>query len=163
FDTHGHFRADLAVEDLDVPEGVRMVVGARLRRLGEDGPRVLASAAVLGRVFSFELLQHLEEIPEHRLLDIVEEAERARLIFSVETSAFEEAVGHLTQAAERADAATTVERAQLLDLRGNAERSAGHWPEAIATWHQAVDAYEALGDPEAVGRVCLDAAYSLNW
>ncbi len=64
FDTQGRFRADLAVEDLDVPEGVRMVVGARLRRLGRDGPRVLASAAVLGRVFSFELLQHLEELPE---------------------------------------------------------------------------------------------------
>ena len=90
FDAQGRFRADLAVEDLDVPEGVRMVVGARLRRLGQDGPRVLASAAVLGRVFSFELLQHLEELPEDRLLDIVEEAERARLIFAVEDSADED-------------------------------------------------------------------------
>ena len=30
-------------------------------------------------------------------------------------------------------------------------------------WHQAVDAYEALGDEEAVGRVGLQAAYSLLW
>ena len=41
FDADGRFRADLTVDDLDVPEGVRMVVGARLRRLGDDGPRVL--------------------------------------------------------------------------------------------------------------------------
>ena len=246
FDAHGRFRADLAVEDLDVPEGVRMVVGARLRRLGEDGPRVLAGAAVLGRVFSFELLQHLEELPEDRLLDIVEEAERARLIFAfddgadedrfifahelirqtvlaelsaprrrrlharaadalerasasalgpqaaaianhlieagpaadpkrtfralvlagrygLDTAAFEEALRHLERAAERVDAAGPAERAELLDLRGNAERSAGHWPEAIATWYQAVDAYEALGDEEAVGRISSEAAYALNW
>ena len=226
FDADGRFRADLSVEDLDVPEGVRLVVGARLRRLGEEGPKILASAAVLGRVFSFELLQYLEEVPEDRLLDIVEEAERARLIFAVddspgedrfifahelirqtvlselsaprrrrlharaaealerhyaaalapqaaaianhlleagpaaepkrtfralvmagrfalETSAFEEALRHLERAAELVDAATPVERAELLDLRGSAERNAGHWQEAIPMWHQALDAYEA--------------------
>src|SRR5207237_3893267 len=35
--------------------------------------------------------------------------------------------------------------------------------EATAIWHDAVDAYEALGDEEAVGRVGLQAAYSLLW
>jgi tetratricopeptide (TPR) repeat protein len=246
FDADGRFRADLTVKALDVPEGVRMVIAARLRRLGEDGPRVLGSAAVLGRMFTFELLQALEELPESRLLDIVEEAETARLIAGVEdasgddayifahelirqtvlsrlsaprrrrlharaaealerhyasapaphaaaianhlleagpaaepkrtfralvmagrlaleTAAYEEALRHLEQAAQRVDAATPVERAELLDLRASAERSAGHWPEAIAVWHEALDAYEALGDEEAVGRVCLQAAYSLIW
>ena len=53
-------------DELDVPEGVRMVVAARLRRLGDDGARVLGSAAVLGRVFSFELLQSAGGTPrEH--------------------------------------------------------------------------------------------------
>ena len=70
---------------------------------------------------------------------------------------------HLERAAERVEAGTPEERAELLELRGNAERSAGHWPEAIPLLHQAVDAYEALGDEEAVGRVGLQAAYSLLW
>ena len=246
FAADGRFRTDLKAGELDVPEGVRLVVAARLRRLGDDGPGVLASAAVLGRVFSFELLAALEELPESRLLDIVEEAERARLIatvedgtgedtfifghelirqtvlgelsaprrrrlharaaealerhyaaapgpqtaaianhlleagpaaepkrtfralvmagrFALETAAYEEALRHLERAAERVDAATPAERAELLDLRAGAERSAGHWPETIAIWGQAVDTYEALGDDEAVGRVGLQAAYSLLW
>ena len=77
FDADGRFRADLKAAELDVPEGVRLVVSARLRRLGDEGTRVLGSAAVLGRVFTFELLQALEELPEMQLLDVVEEAERA--------------------------------------------------------------------------------------
>jgi class 3 adenylate cyclase/tetratricopeptide (TPR) repeat protein len=246
FDADGRFRTDLSVDELDVPEGVRLVVTARLRRLGEEGPKVLGGAAVLGRVFSFELLQQLEELPEERLLDLVEEAQRARLIATVEgsdeedrfifahelirqtvlaelsaprrrrlharaadalerayasalapqaaaianhlieagpaadpkrtfralvaagrhgldTAAFEEALRHLERAAVRVDAASPAERAELLELRGNAERSAGHWTEAIATWHRAVDANEAVGDEEAVGRISLQAAYGLLW
>ena len=246
FDSDGRFRADLSADELDVPEGVRLVVGARLRRLGEEGPKILGSAAVLGRVFSFELLQQLEELPEDRLLDLVEEAERARLIAAVEgasgddayifghelirqtvlgelspprrrrlharaaealervyasslepqaaaianhlleagpvadpkrtfgyllmagahaleTAAFEEALRHLEKAAARTDAATPAQRAALLDLRAAAERSAGHWPEATAIWQEAVNAYETLGDQEAIGRVGVQAAFSLLW
>jgi class 3 adenylate cyclase/tetratricopeptide (TPR) repeat protein len=246
FDADGRFRTDLTVEQLDVPEGARTVIGARLRRLDKDGPRVLGSAAVLGRVFSFELLQALVELPESRLLDIVEEAERARLIGAVDdasgqeayifghelirqtvlaelsasrrrriharaaevleghyagalepqaaaiayhlleaapvadprrtlrylllagkwalaTAAFEEALVHLEQAAQRIDAATPTERADLLSQLGTARRTNGQWVEAIATWKEAVDAYETLGDVEAAGRISADAAYSLGW
>jgi DNA-binding SARP family transcriptional activator len=246
FDTDGRFRTDVKAGELEVPEGIRMVIGARLRRLGDDGARALGSAAILGRVFTFEMLQALEELPEARLLDVVEEAERARLIatvvdaagddayifghelirqtvlselsaprrrrlharaaealehhyalalpshaatianhlleagpaapperafrallmagrFALEAAAFEEAVRHLDRAAERVGAATARERAELLDLRANAKRSAGNWPEAVRIWHQAVDAYQALGDKQAVGRVGLEGAYSLFW
>ncbi|MCA1842267.1 MAG: AAA family ATPase, partial [Actinobacteria bacterium] len=86
FDADGRFHTDLAVDELDVPEGVRLVVGARLRRLGDDGRMALGSAAVLGRVFSFELLRHLAGLPEDRLLGLVEEAERARLVATVKGS-----------------------------------------------------------------------------
>jgi DNA-binding SARP family transcriptional activator len=246
FDADGRFRTDLKADELDVPEGVRMVIGARLRRLGDDGARVLGSAAVLGRVFSFELLRALGEVPESQLLDIVEEAERARLIAAVvdasgedayifghelirqtvlselsvprrrrvhgraadalerhygaalapqaaaianhlleagpaaelkrtfgyllmagrhalETAAFEEALRHLELAADRIDAATPAQRAELLDLRANAARCAGHWPEATAIWQEALDAYVTLGDQEAIGRVGVQAAFSLLW
>ena len=90
FDADGGFRTNLSVDELDVPEGVRLVVGQRLRRLGDDGPKVLGGAAVIGRVFSFELLQVVEEMPEDPLLDIVERAERAGLLVPVEDGSDED-------------------------------------------------------------------------
>jgi class 3 adenylate cyclase/tetratricopeptide (TPR) repeat protein len=246
FDAEGRFRTDLTVDDLDVPEGVRMVIGARLRRLGDDGPKVLGSAAVLGRVFSFELLRQVEELAEDRLLDLVEEAERARLIapieaggaddrfifahelirqtvlgglsvprrrrvharaaealerahapaveqqaatiahhlieagpivdprqtfqylliagkWALESAAFEEALAHLEQAAERIDVVTAAERADLLFHLGTARRSNGQWEEAIDTWKEAVDTCVAAGDAERAGWICAEAADSIAW
>ena len=84
FDADGRFRADLSVNDVDVPDSVRLVVGARLRRLGEDGARTLGAAAVVGRVFTFNLLQQVEQIGEDPLLDLVEAAERTGLIHAVD-------------------------------------------------------------------------------
>ena len=83
FDGDGQFRSDLQVDGLDVPEGVRLVVGARLQRLGEDAVKVLAGAAVIGRVFALEVLRQLEETAEEPLLDRLERAERAGLIVAV--------------------------------------------------------------------------------
>src|SRR5207249_5150292 len=80
FDAEGRFRTDLEIGDLDVPAGVRLVVGRRLARLGEDAQRILAAAAVAGRAFSVELLEAMQEADPDALLDAVEGAERARLI-----------------------------------------------------------------------------------
>ncbi len=80
FDAQGRWRADLRVGELDVPEGVRLVIGRRLERVCEDCRRVLTAAAVIGRGFSFELLDALGEVQTDALLDAVDEAERARLI-----------------------------------------------------------------------------------
>jgi class 3 adenylate cyclase/tetratricopeptide (TPR) repeat protein len=90
FDAQGRWRADLRVEELDVPEGVRLVIGRRLERVCEDCRRVLTAAAVIGRGFSFELLDALGDpsagsgqgVDTDALLDAVDEAERARLIIA---------------------------------------------------------------------------------
>ena len=42
FDDKGEWREDLTLDELDVPEGVRLVVGRRLERLDEDGRRILS-------------------------------------------------------------------------------------------------------------------------
>jgi class 3 adenylate cyclase/tetratricopeptide (TPR) repeat protein len=93
FDPSGKdWRADLRVGELDVPRGVRLVIGRRLERVCEDCRRVLTAAAVIGRAFTFELLQALvdpstgsgQAIDEESLLDAVDEAERAHLITSGE-------------------------------------------------------------------------------
>ena len=80
FDAHGQFRTDLEIGELDVPAGVRLVVGRRLARLGEGAQRILATAAVAGRAFSVELLETMGEDDPDSLLDAIESAERARLI-----------------------------------------------------------------------------------
>lgn len=76
----GLLRPDVAVGELDVPESLRLVLGRRLERLGENGRRALFAAAVVGRAFTYELLEALGELPPDDLLDALDEAERARLV-----------------------------------------------------------------------------------
>jgi tetratricopeptide (TPR) repeat protein len=80
FDADGAFRSDVQVDELDVPESVRLVVGRRLDRLGPDAHRALAAGAVVGRAFSFSLLEAITDVDPGRMLDIVEDAEEARVI-----------------------------------------------------------------------------------
>jgi len=80
FDEKGAFRPGLRGDQLQVPEGVRLVLGRRLGRLSEDARRILTTAAVIGRVFSLELLEALEKTRPDAALEAVEEAERAHLM-----------------------------------------------------------------------------------
>jgi len=84
FASDGSWRTDLHVDTLDVPEGVRLVIGRRLERLSEAARRILTTGAVVGRVFSLALLEQLEAGPggagPDAVLDAIEEAERAHLV-----------------------------------------------------------------------------------
>ena len=250
FDDQGHWRTDLEVSELDVPRGVRLVIGRRLERVSEDSRRVLTAAAVIGRAFTFELLEALREVDADALLDTIDEAERAHLITSTADGApdgqaedrfafahelirqtlltdvsaprrrrlhlrvaeamervyarapeehaadlahhlFQAGTGadpqktvrYLTLAGERAlgmaafedalryyDSALSLQptddrrgRADLLFKRGQAQRSLGRWEESLADWRQALDAYEELGDTEAVGRLSGEMSHQLAW
>jgi len=84
FTSDGDWRTDLHVDTLNVPEGVRLVIGRRLERLSETARRILTIAAVIGRTFSLALLEQLESGPgaagPDGVLDAIEEAERAHLV-----------------------------------------------------------------------------------
>lgn len=83
FDPGGRWRTDLDVSELDVPEGVRLVVGRRLERLGENARRALLEAAIVGHFFDFRLLTAIGgDLGEDALLDALDEAERAGLVTS---------------------------------------------------------------------------------
>jgi predicted ATPase len=82
FTSAGEFRLDLKAEEIDVPRSLRLVIGRRLTRLSDGAQRVLATAGIIGRSFTFRLLEASTGVEPEPLLDFVEEAERAGLINS---------------------------------------------------------------------------------
>jgi predicted ATPase len=63
-----------------LPEGVKAVIAERLGRLSDDCRRVLEVAAVLGRDFELRVLQPASGLDPERLLELLEEAEAARVV-----------------------------------------------------------------------------------
>jgi tetratricopeptide (TPR) repeat protein len=80
YDDAGEFRSVLNIGEYEVPQSVRLVVGRRLARVGEPAQKMLATAAVIGRSFRFEILK--DSTPSETLLESIEEAQKAGLIFS---------------------------------------------------------------------------------
>jgi DNA-binding CsgD family transcriptional regulator len=66
-----------------LPAGVKAVVAERLGRLSEGCQRVLEVAAVVGRDFGLRVLQPACGLDQGRLLELLEEAEAARVIAPV--------------------------------------------------------------------------------
>jgi DNA-binding winged helix-turn-helix (wHTH) protein len=86
YDSAGQFRSKLQIAELDAPPTVRLVVARRLARLSDLTQKMLATAAVIGRFFSFEILQSSSGADADSILERVEEAEKAGLVFSVADS-----------------------------------------------------------------------------
>ena len=86
YDSSGQFRSELKIGELDAPPSVRLVVARRLARLSDLTQKMLATAAVIGRLFSFEILQSSSGADADSILERVEEAEKAGLVFSVADS-----------------------------------------------------------------------------
>ncbi len=74
--------------EIQIPEGIREVIGRRLDRLSDRTNETLTIAAVIGRQFSFDALQELvEDTSESQLLDVLDEALDARVIEELPTDA----------------------------------------------------------------------------
>jgi len=86
YDSSGQFRSKLEIAEPEAPPSVRLVVARRLARLTDLTQKMLATAAVIGRFFSFEILQAASEAEAESVLDHVEEAEKAGVVFSVAES-----------------------------------------------------------------------------
>ena len=76
----GTWRSELDLAELDVPEGVRLVIGRRLERVSADSRKVLTFGAVVGRGFSLELLEAVGDVTGDALLTALEEAEANYLV-----------------------------------------------------------------------------------
>jgi tetratricopeptide (TPR) repeat protein len=80
FDEAGKFRTDIKIDDIDVPENVRLIIGRRLERFDENEKRVLAAAAMIGRNFSFRLLTEVSQIDVDELFTVIEKAQQMGVI-----------------------------------------------------------------------------------
>jgi DNA-binding CsgD family transcriptional regulator len=78
-----HAETDLPVLAAGLPEGVRAVVAERLGRLSDGCQGVLEVAAVLGRDFQLPALEPATGLDPARLLELLEEAETARVVAAV--------------------------------------------------------------------------------
>jgi tetratricopeptide (TPR) repeat protein len=79
-DSCGEFFSGPQLVADSLPQNLRLIIGRRLARLGDVTQKVLGTAAIIGRSFTFELLQASTSLEASPLLDRVEEAERAGLI-----------------------------------------------------------------------------------
>jgi predicted ATPase len=80
FDAAGHFQTDIRIDEIDVPENVRLITNRRLERLGGDQRRFLEAAAVIGRSFSFQLLSDVSQTHVDELFGVIEKAQQMGIV-----------------------------------------------------------------------------------
>jgi tetratricopeptide (TPR) repeat protein len=80
FDDQHRFRKDLAIGELEAPVSVRLTIGRRLKRLDLRTREVVGIAAIIGRSFSFKVLEALAGIETRALLEVIDRLLRAQVI-----------------------------------------------------------------------------------
>ncbi len=70
----------LDITGLGIPESVKLLVQERVTRLGEDVVAMLQQASVLGQEFSFAALSPMANLPEDRLVAMIDHAMAAGLL-----------------------------------------------------------------------------------
>ncbi|HUW02789.1 MAG TPA: AAA family ATPase [Acidimicrobiales bacterium] len=106
---------------------------------------------------------HLEQAgasvePERKLRFHALAGERA-----LDSAAFEDALPHFRRVLEMTPNTDARARAAVFERLATAERSLGNLEDALAVWDDALDAYEAAGDVDSVGRTALAAALQVAW
>jgi tetratricopeptide (TPR) repeat protein len=69
-----------SMEELEIPQNVRVAIQSRVRKLPDTVNDVLRLAAILGREFDFDTLVEASDQDEEGLIDALELAERAQII-----------------------------------------------------------------------------------
>src|SRR5258708_4553182 len=168
FDESGRFLDAIKLAELDVPEGVRLVVSRRLEKLSTEDLESLTSAAVIGRSFSFRLLRELAERDPDGLLDEIDEAEAAGLVVaSAEAGQARFSFAH-ELIRQTLVAALSPARRQLIHLRiadalerlyaGNIDDRVAEIAHHLASAGEAAEAERTAGFLVRAGDLALGAA-----
>ncbi len=80
FERDGKWTAEVSIDRMGIPEGVREAVGRRLSALSDPCGQALSDAAVLGRTFAFEALRQMSGMDDDALLDAIDEAIEKHLV-----------------------------------------------------------------------------------
>jgi oligopeptide transport system substrate-binding protein len=80
----GHWQRPDDIEDLEIPQGVRLAIQSRIGKLSSEEQHTLQLAALLGREFEYEMLDKVSDLDEDELIGTLEKAEEAQLIEEVQ-------------------------------------------------------------------------------
>jgi class 3 adenylate cyclase/tetratricopeptide (TPR) repeat protein len=79
-DDSGRWVAGTDLDQMALPESVRVVIGSRVGRLGPEATKVLSTAAIIGKDFDLDVLAQATSTSEDELLDILEAASAVALV-----------------------------------------------------------------------------------
>jgi hypothetical protein len=82
FRKDGRWTTALAVQGMEIPEGVRQVIDRRLSRLSADGNRLLSAASTFNGTFDFQLAAIAAGLDDQMASNALDEALNAQLIRS---------------------------------------------------------------------------------
>ena len=80
FDARQQWVRELDLEDVELPDSVRVVLERRLERVSTETQSLLRAAATIGRHFEPDLLEDVADIDGDALIAALDEAERARIL-----------------------------------------------------------------------------------
>jgi adenylate cyclase len=80
FDARHEWTRDLDLDDVELPDTVRVVLERRLKRVSPNTRNLLSAAAVVGHHFEPDLLEEVAEVDGDTLTAALHEAERARIL-----------------------------------------------------------------------------------
>jgi len=80
FDARNEWKRDLDLDDVELPDTVRVVLERRIARVSPDTQNLLRAASVLGPHFEPDLLEEVADVKSATLTAALNEAERARIV-----------------------------------------------------------------------------------
>jgi eukaryotic-like serine/threonine-protein kinase len=86
--SEGRLTGGGSAAELEIPQGVREVVGRRLDRLSDSTNEALRVAAAIGRDFESEVVYRVAEMPEEELETAAKEAVAERLVIDLDNRRF---------------------------------------------------------------------------
>ena len=127
-------------------------------------------ASAIESTYASDLESHSAEIAHH-LVQGGADADRSKAVHyltvagkrAMQAAAYEDALHHFEAALARSEASDSRARAELRSELGMAKRSLDLWEDALADWRESLDAYLALGDRRAAGRLSVAIVEALNW
>ncbi len=119
-DATGRLGGAVALDEAGVPEGVREVTGRRLARLGDPAREMLATAAVIGREFDFDVLEEVGPLRGDGLVAALDEAVDALVLREDADRVGRYAFEHALMRATLYDGLSALRRARLHSRVGEA-------------------------------------------